>query len=102
MMGAPGQMGFDASAAYKFERENLSIAKHEWVAEKAEKTLLGDRCAHSHPCHSSISLILTKPINACSFRKHDFEPHCHTTIFQNGVFPIHITCDISCELLICT
>ena len=42
-MGPPGQMGFDASAAYKQEREILSIYKHQWVqAEAAERSLLGD------------------------------------------------------------
>eukprot|EP00597_Dinobryon_sp_UTEXLB2267_P003518 CAMPEP_0170074788 /NCGR_PEP_ID=MMETSP0019_2-20121128/12040_1 /TAXON_ID=98059 /ORGANISM="Dinobryon sp., Strain UTEXLB2267" /LENGTH=250 /DNA_ID=CAMNT_0010285337 /DNA_START=24 /DNA_END=776 /DNA_ORIENTATION=+ len=44
-MGAMGgnQMGFDASAAYKQEREWLSLARHHWIgAEDAEKILLGD------------------------------------------------------------
>lgn len=43
-MGQPGQMGFDASAAYKQEKEILLIAKHSWAqASKAEKQLLGDK-----------------------------------------------------------
>ena len=42
-MGPPGQMGFDASAAYKQEREVLSIYKHKWIeADIAERQLLGD------------------------------------------------------------
>ncbi len=41
-MGGAGQVGFDAGAAYRQEREALSIAPHDWVAESAERTLLGD------------------------------------------------------------
>lgn len=42
-MGAPGQMGFDAGAAFKQEREAMSIYKHKWIhADIAEKQLLGD------------------------------------------------------------
>lgn len=40
-MGA-SQMGFDAAAAYKQERERFNLYKHEWVAEKVERTVLGD------------------------------------------------------------
>ena len=43
MGGGPGQMGFDAAAAYKNEREALGITKHEWLGDKAEKQLLGAR-----------------------------------------------------------
>lgn len=39
----PGQPGFDANAAYKMEREILGIVNHEWIAEKAERELLGER-----------------------------------------------------------
>ena len=42
-MGMNQQMGFDANAAYGHERDNLTFAKHEWSANKAEKLLLGDR-----------------------------------------------------------
>ena len=42
-MGGGGGMGFDASNAYKQEIEQMSIAKHEWSAERAERALLGDR-----------------------------------------------------------
>lgn len=48
-MGGQAQVGFDANAAYKNEREALAIVAHEWVAEKAERTLLGD----SYPDSSS-------------------------------------------------
>ena len=37
-----GQPGFDAGAAYKMEREALGIVNHEWIAEDAERELLGD------------------------------------------------------------
>jgi hypothetical protein len=43
MGGMMGGQGFDASAAYKAEKENLSITKHEWVASHIERALLGDR-----------------------------------------------------------
>jgi len=42
-MGGGNAMGFDASAAYKQEIGQLSIAKHEWSADKAERALLGDK-----------------------------------------------------------
>lgn len=44
-MGGMGGMmgGFDASAAYKAEKENFKITKHEWIASHIERTLLGDR-----------------------------------------------------------
>jgi hypothetical protein len=42
-MGGANAMGFDASAAYKQEIEQLSIAKHEWSADRAERSLLGDK-----------------------------------------------------------
>jgi len=42
-MGGGSPMGFDASTAYKQEIEQLSIAKHEWSAERAERALLGDK-----------------------------------------------------------
>jgi hypothetical protein len=42
-MGGGQQMGFDAKSAYKGEREALGIAKHEWLGDKAERLLLGDR-----------------------------------------------------------
>ena len=41
-MGGVGQVGFDAGAAYRSEREALGISSHEWIAEKAERELLGD------------------------------------------------------------
>lgn len=41
-MGMPGQPGFDAGAAFTAEREALGIVSHEWIAEKAERELLGD------------------------------------------------------------
>lgn len=41
-VGGQNQMGFDAAAAYKQERERLSIFKHGWVAEKVERAILGD------------------------------------------------------------
>lgn len=41
-MGGPAQVGFDAGAAYKNEREALGICAHDWIAEKAERQLLGD------------------------------------------------------------
>lgn len=41
-MGGPSQVGFDATAAFKNEREALGISAHDWVAEKAERELLGD------------------------------------------------------------
>lgn len=40
-MGGGGQVGFDAGAAYKQEREALNIVTHEWIAERAERELLG-------------------------------------------------------------
>jgi hypothetical protein len=42
MGGGAGQVGFDAGAAYRAEREALSIAHHDWIAESAERSLLGD------------------------------------------------------------
>lgn len=54
--GGPGQMGFDAGAQYKNEREALGIAKHEWVAEKAERELLGDAYPDSLDPHAHIDL----------------------------------------------
>ena len=42
-MGGAGQVGFDAAAAYKGEREALGICKHQWVGDMAEKHLLGER-----------------------------------------------------------
>eukprot|EP01032_Pedospumella_encystans_P013148 gene13148-15154_t len=42
-MGGAQQMGFNAEAAYKNEKEALGIAKHQWVADSAEKQLLGAR-----------------------------------------------------------
>jgi hypothetical protein len=42
-MGGGGQMGFDASAAYKSEKEALGIAKHVFVGTRAERELLGTR-----------------------------------------------------------
>lgn len=42
-MGGGQQMGFDAKAAYKNEREALGIAKHEWLGDRAERQLLGER-----------------------------------------------------------
>jgi len=39
--GAGGGMGFDAAGAYKLERHMLQLTKHSWLAEKAEKELLG-------------------------------------------------------------
>lgn len=47
-MGGAGQMGFDASAAYKNEKEALGICKHEWVGARAEKMLLGDAYPEEH------------------------------------------------------
>jgi ER membrane protein complex subunit 3 len=41
-MGGIGQPGFDANGAYTAEREALGIVSHEWIAEKAERELLGD------------------------------------------------------------
>lgn len=48
-MGAPGQVGFDASAAYKHEREALGIVTwQEWEGDKAERMLLGDSYPEQH------------------------------------------------------
>ncbi len=47
-MGMPGQPGFDGNAAFKAEREILGIVNHEWLAEKAERELLGDRYPESN------------------------------------------------------
>lgn len=41
-MGGVGQPGFDAAAAFTAEREAVGISKHEWLAERAERELLGD------------------------------------------------------------
>lgn len=41
-MGGIGQPGFDAGGAFTAEREAVGIAKHEWLAERAERELLGD------------------------------------------------------------
>ena len=49
-------MGFDASAAYKRERDMLGIARHEWVAEEAERTLLGDRYPSDSDVQAQIDL----------------------------------------------
>lgn len=48
MGGGQQQMGFDASAAFKQEREFLGIMKHEYVGEKAERQLLGDMYPDPH------------------------------------------------------
>lgn len=37
------QPGFDAAGAYKLEKDLLSIAKHEWIAEEEERRFLGAR-----------------------------------------------------------
>jgi hypothetical protein len=41
-MNGGAQVGFNASAAYKSEREALGIVAHDWLAEHAERELLGD------------------------------------------------------------
>ncbi len=41
-MGGIGQPGFDAGVAFKAEREALGIHSHDWIAEDAERQLLGD------------------------------------------------------------
>ena len=41
MMGG-NQMGFNAQAAYKQERERLALSRHSWVADKIEKKMLGE------------------------------------------------------------
>lgn len=41
-MGAGANMGFDASAVFKNEKEMLLLTKHESVIEKVERELLGD------------------------------------------------------------
>jgi hypothetical protein len=41
MMGGGGAP-FDAGAAFKAEKEIMGIVNHEWIAEKAERELLGD------------------------------------------------------------
>eukprot|EP01034_Spumella_vulgaris_P037532 gene37532-46304_t len=46
--GGGNPMGFDASAAFKNERESLGITRHEWLADKAEKDLLGDLYPDPH------------------------------------------------------
>ena len=57
--GAP-QMGFDAKAAFKQEREFIGIVKHEYVGEKAERQLLGDLYPDPHSAG---------PIDLSSFAK---------------------------------
>jgi hypothetical protein len=42
-MGMGGGMGFDAKAAYKAERELLTIHKHTFNGDQAEMDLLGSR-----------------------------------------------------------
>ena len=42
-MGGANQMGFDANAAYRSERETLGISPHEWISDQEERVLLGDR-----------------------------------------------------------
>lgn len=42
MMGG-NQMGFNASVAFRGERDALVICKHDWEADRAERRLLGDR-----------------------------------------------------------
>jgi hypothetical protein len=56
-MGGMGQPGFDAGAAYKMEKEALGIVAHEWIAEKAERELLGDSYPDSS---SSVNFDLSK------------------------------------------
>lgn len=52
-MGMGGNpQGFDASAAFKHERSLLSIHKHTFLGDQAEKDLLGDR----HPLSNSSSV----------------------------------------------
>ena len=41
-MGGAGQVGFDATAAYKNEREGLGIVRHQWLGDRAERQLLGE------------------------------------------------------------
>jgi len=54
-MGAPGQMGFDAGAAFKSEREVMSIHKHKWVqADMAERQLLGELYPKKKSASSSL------------------------------------------------
>jgi hypothetical protein len=43
MGGGGGPQMFDASAAFKAERELLSITKYDYKGDAAEKSLLGDR-----------------------------------------------------------
>eukprot|EP01038_Epipyxis_sp_PR26KG_P008053 gene8053-10911_t len=62
LMGGGQQMGFDASAAFKNEREILGIAPHEWMAEREERLLLGD----AYPENSNAGIDLSnfdRPIN---------------------------------------
>jgi hypothetical protein len=42
MGGGMGQPGFDASAAFKNEREAMGFCKHVSVTEQHERALLGD------------------------------------------------------------
>lgn len=57
-MGAPGQMGFNASAAFESEREVLKLYKHSWVqAEIAEKQLLGDKYPTKHVKTATANLL---------------------------------------------
>ena len=47
-MGGAGQVGFDAAGAYKMEKEALGIVRHQWIGDRAEKFLLGDRYPELH------------------------------------------------------
>ena len=42
-MGAGQNMGFDASKAYKQERESLMLHSHEWKLNSIERKILGDK-----------------------------------------------------------
>eukprot|EP00596_Hydrurales_sp_CCMP1899_P001486 CAMPEP_0119035286 /NCGR_PEP_ID=MMETSP1177-20130426/2217_1 /TAXON_ID=2985 /ORGANISM="Ochromonas sp, Strain CCMP1899" /LENGTH=119 /DNA_ID=CAMNT_0006993309 /DNA_START=592 /DNA_END=951 /DNA_ORIENTATION=+ len=46
MMG--NQAGFDAGAAYRMEKDLLTITTHQWVSDLEEKKLLGDSYPDEH------------------------------------------------------
>ncbi len=54
--GGGSQMGFDASAVFKNERESLGITRHEWLADQAEKDLLGDLYPDPHSTGTPVDL----------------------------------------------
>lgn len=55
----PGQP-FDSNAAFKREREAYKVVQHEWIADKAEKQLLGSLYPSAYKSNGTEKLNLSR------------------------------------------